>query len=327
MIRVTAYSAKNGLTKTDSLEGARAALADEKAVIWVHFDRRSETSDAILEQLFGFHPLAIEDVYKGGHRPKVEDYHDYLYLIVHALADGEPDPALPELRELDLFLGSNFLVSHSDGAATAFQAVAKRLDQDPKAIARGPAFLAHAILDQVIDRFRPFGDAYGKVLEQLEDRVLAKRGAVEGEESLEQILELTRALVRLRRLAIAQRHVLTRLAQAEFDEIPADSQPFFRDVSEHFVEFHDDVEVHLDEARALFEAFHSLSSYRMNEVMRLLTVISTIVLPLTFVTGVYGMNFPNMPEFSVPHSYELAWGIMISLSLVQVIWFRRRGWL
>ena len=186
---------------------------------------------------------------------------------------------------------------------------------------------ANSYLDQVIDRFRPFGDAYGKVLEQLEDRVLAKRGAVEGEESLEQILELTRALVRLRRLAIAQRHVLTRLAQAEFDEIPADSQPFFRDVSEHFVEFHDDVEVHLDEARALFEAFHSLSSYRMNEVMRLLTVISTIVLPLTFVTGVYGMNFPNMPEFSVPHSYELAWGIMISLSLVQVIWFRRRGWL
>lgn len=327
MIQITAYSPSGGLTRTDSLQGAREALALEDSVVWAHFDRRSELSDAILGELFGFHPLAIEDVYKGGHRSKVEDYDDYVYLIVHALADGPPDPANPELRELDLFLGKNFLVSHSDGAAQAFEAVSRALESDPTPITRGPAFLGHAILDRVMDRFRPFGDAYACVLEGLEDKVLAKRGRNTGEEALERILELTRALVRLRRLAIAQKPVLNRLARAEFDEIPKEAKPFFRDVAEHFTEFYEDVEIHLDEARALFEAFHSLSSYRMNEVMRLLTVISTIVLPLTFVTGVYGMNFPDMPEFRIPYSYEVAWALMLCLAAAQVVWFRRRGWL
>ena len=105
MIQITAYSPTAGLTRSDTLEGAREALALEGSVVWVHFNRRSEISDAILGELFGFHPLAIEDVYKGGHRAKVEDYDRYVYLIVHALADGPPNPADPELRELDLFLG------------------------------------------------------------------------------------------------------------------------------------------------------------------------------------------------------------------------------
>ncbi|MEZ6185195.1 MAG: magnesium/cobalt transporter CorA [Planctomycetota bacterium] len=327
MIQVTVYSPQAGISRTETVDGARAALEQPDTFLWVHFDRRSPTSDAILGELFGFHPLAIEDVYKGGHRAKVEDYHDYVYLIVHALADGGVDPGNPEMRELDLFLGKRFLVSHSDGSPVTFEAVSRRLEQDPKPLARGPAFLAHAILDQAIDRFRPVGDAYTSILEVLEDQVLAKHEVVAGEDSMERILEVTRALVRLRRLAIQQRSVLNRLASAEFDEIPAESQPFFRDVAEHFSEFHDDVEISLDEARALFEAFHSLSSYRMNEVMRLLTVISTIVLPLTFVTGLYGMNFDYMPELHFPYAYPLTWGLMLMIALGQVIWFRRKGWL
>lgn len=313
------------MSQLSTVEEARQVVKDPEAVLWVDFDCRSAESDAILGQVFGFHPLAIEDVYKEGHNPKVEDYERYLYIVVQALVrDRDWDLADIHLLEVDLFVGRNFVVTHHAGALAAIDAVrAPTIAAGKNHMARGATFLTHAILDAIIDRFVPLSARLEQEIDQLEVRVL--KGT--DESVLARILELIRSLHHLRRVALRQRELLERLARAEFDEIPQEAKPFFRDVHEHFKDFTESLEIMRDDLTSLFNAFISLASQRMNEVMKVLTIISTIMLPLTFIAGIYGMNFKHMPELELSWGYPLAIALMAASVMAPFLYFRRKGWL
>ncbi len=323
--RILAHAPGEGLLALATIDEARAALARQDWTLWADFDGRSPESDALLEQVFGFHPLAIEDVYKDGHRPKLEEYERYAYVIVQALArDAGWDLADIELSELDLFLGANFVVTQHDRPLAALDQTFEALRTGrSRALERGPAFVLHAVLDGVIDRYRPLAHAYEVEIDQLEARVL--RG--DDGASLARILDLIRGLNHLRRVAIPQRELLGKLARAELPTIPADAKPFFRDVHEHFVQFTDNLEIEREDLGSVFSAFYSLAAHRMNEVMKLLTLISTIMLPLTFIAGVYGMNFDHMPELRWRWGYALVLALMGAVAAGMVWAFRRRRWL
>lgn len=325
MLHILVQRPSLGVSQLSTVEEARQVVKDPEAVLWVDFDCRSAESDAILGQVFGFHPLAIEDVYKEGHNPKVEDYERYLYIVVQALVrDRDWDLADIHLLEVDLFVGRNFVVTHHAGALAAIDAVrAPTIAAGKNHMARGATFLTHAILDAIIDRFVPLSARLEQEIDQLEVRVL--KGT--DESVLARILELIRSLHHLRRVALRQRELLERLARAEFDEIPQEAKPFFRDVHEHFKDFTESLEIMRDDLTSLFNAFISLASQRMNEVMKVLTIISTIMLPLTFIAGIYGMNFRHMPELEWTYAYPAALGAMLLAAIGPYMFFKWKKWL
>jgi magnesium transporter len=300
---------------------AKEALDSKKGVLWVDVRGRTDESDAVLREVFGFHELAIEDVYSEHHRPKVEDYDEYLYLIVMCLGERWSLEDV-ETVEVDLFLGLNFVVTHHSTGAPEIEELRKAIvDGTSDVMDKGAAFLAHGILDKIVDRLRPLGEGYMNTIDSIEDQVM------KGEDELARIMPLISGLQSLRRMAALQRDVLGRLARAEFDEVPDATKPFFRDVHEHMAELADTLDVQREELNAVFNAFHSLSSHRMNEIMKVLTLVSTIMLPLTFLVGVYGMNFDVMPELHSPMGYYVLWGVMVTISVGMTLYFRARRWL
>jgi magnesium transporter len=314
-----------GVTQLSTVDEAREALKDPDAFVWVDFDCRSADSDAILSAVFGFHPLAIEDVYKEGHSPKVEDYDRYLYIVLQALSrDHAWDLADIQTVEVDLFIGEDYVVTHHAGPLPAIEAVrAPTIAAGKNHMARGPTFLAHAIMDSIVDRYAPLREAMEQEIDALEIRVLKSNDAA----ALARILELVRSLHHLRRMALRQRELLERLSRAEFKLIALEAKPFFRDVHEHFKDFTESMDIMRDDLASIFNAFHSLASQRMNQVMKVLTVISTIMLPLTFIAGVYGMNFKHMPELEWESGYYLVLSGMGITGLLMLLFFRRRGWI
>lgn len=320
-VRITVY--REGATAVETLEttaDAKAALAERGAVLWVDILGRSEFSDELLREVFGFHPLAVEDVYKELHRPKVEDYDRYLYLILRGISDGTQLEDV-KTEELDLFLGKNFVVTHHSTPMATIDHAVDRLSRGVKPMSRGAVFLAHLLIDRMVDRYLPLGHRVINEVDRLEHATL------EGQDELARIVVLKGSIHRMRRLIASQRDVIARLARAEFDEIPADAKPFFRDVHEHLAHLTETLEHERDELNSVFDAFHSLSAHRMNEIMKVLTLISTIMLPLTFLAGVYGMNFKHMPELEWKYGYPTLWIVMIVMSLLMIIYFRLRKWL
>ena len=295
-------------------------------VLWILLREQTDEASAFLEKTLGVHPLTIEDVWGDRELPKVEEYPGYLQILVHTVkVPAGKHPAHAELLELDILVGERFLVTHAtDEALTA--PVEALLARNPRSLSRGPAFVAHALLDHLVDEFVPLLDAHDEVINSLESRIMAHAGTPEGRGLLSQILQLKRALQRLRRTTIYQRETLLRLSRAEFRKLPPESQPFFRDVYDHFARVTDLVDSYRELLTSLLEAYLSVQSNRMNEVMKALTLISTIMLPLTFIAGVYGMNFQVMPELSWRYGYPWALGIMALVTALIVTVFRRKKW-
>ena len=302
----------------------RAALQDPAAAVWVDFEGRSRESDSILEHVFGFHPLAIEDVYQDLHRPKLEDYERYVYLIIQCL-ERERGWNLErvELEELDLFLGRNFVVTHHARRIPAIDMARAAVDKNGLPLSKGAVFMAHGILDRVVDQFIPLPRTFAETIEELETNALTDPSP----QLLEKILELTRSVQWLKRIGLQQREITNKLARTEISEIPREARPFFRDVDDHFAAVMESLESRRDQLQNLFNAFHLLSSYRMNQSMRVLTGISTIMLPLTFIAGIYGMNFKHMPELEWTVGYPLTLLLMAGVGIGMTVWFRTRHWL
>jgi magnesium transporter len=189
------------------------------------------------------------------------------------------------------------------------------------------AWLAHALLDRAVDRYMPVIDQLDAEIEQLENEVLDRAGTRRGRKVLAQILAFKRRLQELRRMSIHQREILLRVSRGEFDEIPAESLPFFRDVYDHFLRINDIAEGYRDLVSSALDAYLSVQSNRMNEIMKTLTLMSTMMLPLTFIVGLYGMNFKHMPELDWVWGYPGALGLMVVVAGSILLWFRRRGWI
>jgi magnesium transporter len=316
--------ADGSVRETTSLADVRAAVGEGRT-LWVDLQRRSPDADAVVADVFALHPLTIEDIWSDHPGPKVEAIDPYLYVIVHALerADGGSDVTL---REVDVVIGPRFLITY-DGTGACTGPLAADLLRSPRLLSRGTAWLAHALLDRLVDAYSPVVDRFGDEVGAIEDEVLAKAGTQEGTAVLARILGFKRALHAMHRVAVHQREVLLHLGRGEYELLPPEVLPYFRDVHDHFVRVVDLADSYRDLLTSVLEVFLSVQSNRMNQIMKTLTVISTVMLPITFIAGVYGMNFDAMPELRWRWGYPFALGLMATVVTGVLAIFRHKRWL
>jgi magnesium transporter len=299
-----------------------AALTAKKHM-WVELQQKDHACDVLLGEQLKLHPLTIEDIWANLSQPKLEDYDNYLYLILHGI--GGMQAGEIELIELDMVLGPTFVITHDPKHLV--DAVRIELNRSPRLLEKGPAWLAHAIIDTAVDKYMPVIDDLDRQIEDLENEVLMKAGTRRGPPILRRILSFKRMLLTLRRMSIHQREIFLRLARGEFDEIPREAMPFYRDVYDHFLRVTDLVDSYRDLVSNALEGYLSVQSNRMNEIMKTLTLMSTVMLPITFIAGVYGMNFQHMPELSSPWGYPAALTLMAAIVVAALLWFRQKGWI
>ena len=299
-------------------------LKDLSAVIWVDMERPTEADERVLLDVFKFHPLTVEDCRENRHYPKIEEFEGYLYFIIHGVT-ADISPERFNTIELDGFLGRNYVITYHHEMFRSINNVKQLLRTTPVACQRGTAFLLHQILDQVVDYYSPVLDDFDDRIDKLEDDIFTLRRP--NNMILSEIMDLKRSVLRLRRISGKQMDILHRMSRGEFALITEDMRPFYRDVYDHLVRVVDLAESYRDLISGSLEAYLSVVSNRLNEIMKVLTIFSAVMLPLTFIAGVYGMNFDNMPELHSRYGYFGALIVMLVIAVVMLIFFWRRGWL
>jgi magnesium transporter len=286
--------------------------------VWVDMQCPDEEDARILQEPFGFHELAIEDALKEIQTPKIESYGDHLYMILHGI-DFSAAQHVFATHEVDIFLGEQYLVTVHDEFS---RSVGKMVDVCPRnefVLAEGPAALLHRIVDGMVDNYRPEVEKLEARLDDLEDKVFKRPSS----HDVREILGLKKDVASLRRVVTPQRDVVGRLARREFAQISEALSYRFRDVYDHLVRLADEATLYQDRITSLLDAHLSFTSNRLNVVMKRLTVISTIFLPLTVLTGMYGMNVP-LPHFPGGEPAQFWWifGLMIAIGVAMFWTFR-----
>ncbi len=312
-----------------ALEDLAELLADKTNLVWVDLlgetPEMIENARSILQNTFGFHRLTIEDCIETRNQPKIEAFPSYLYLIVHGIKPEETTSARFVTKELDAFLGENYVVTFHIERFRSIKTVKQQIRSSTFVCERGPAYLLHQILDHIVDLYMPIVDDFDTSINDLEERVFAMRKS--GDAVLGDIMDLRRSVARLRRISARQLDVLYRISHGEFPQIPAPMLPFFRDVYDHLQRISDLAENYRDLVGGLFDIHFAVVGNRTNDIMKTLAVLSAIILPLTFIAGVYGMNFENMPELKTRNGYFITLGVMVVVTMILLLYFWRRGWI
>ena len=294
-------------------------------VTWINVDGIHEPD--VIECLgrdFGLHPLTIEDIVNTSQRPKVEDLDGYVYIVLRMLYGDAREKGGIQDEQVSLILGRNFVISFQERPGDVFDAVRERLRLDKGRIRRaGPDYLAYSLIDAIVDHYFLILEGVGERVEALEERLIADPRP----ETLQEIHRLKRQMIFLRRAVWPLREATSALARAESPLIDEGTRAYLRDVYDHTVQVIDVLEAYRDVIAGMLDTYLSSLSNRMNEVMKVLTVIATIFIPMTFIAGVYGMNFESMPELKLPWGYAAAWGAMIAVGLGMLLYFRRKRWL
>jgi len=315
-------------TRCSSIEETLAALReDAPGVTWIHVAGIHEIEGLeALGQRFGLHPLTLEDVVNSGQRPKLEDYDDYLFIVMRVIHSAEVVAG----EQISMYLGRGWVLTFEEIPEDAFDLVRERIRRAKGQIrSAGADYLAYAIVDAVVDHYFPVLEKLGERLEMLEDELVEDPGR----QTLEKIHQLKRELLQLRRAAWPQREVISTLGRQETDLVRRETRVFLRDCYDHTIQIMDLVETYRDLASSMMDLYLSSVSNRTNEIMKVLTVIASIFIPLTFIAGVYGMNFDhqasplNMPELSWYWGYPVLWLVMIGLAAGMFTYFRRQRWI
>jgi magnesium transporter len=318
------YAANGEVRAVSPEEAVRLALAGPGAV-WLDMDGEPGATVAGVLAPLGVHPLAIDDMVVDVNRPKVDSYGRYLYVVVHS---ARWDQDRPELREVDLLVGERFLVTHHEGVTRSVATAHEVLPRRPELLADGPAPLMHFLLDVMVDHWLPIVDQISDEVDELEESLFDQADP----ELHRRILRLKRGMSALRRIVGPQRDTLLALTRDEFAPIPAEMRPYLRDVYDRLARVSDLLDSFRDEVAALLELHASQVSNQLNAVIKRLTVIATIGLPLTIVTGYYGMNvgperiFPEFRWFG-GHPLAVVWALLVLVTGGTWWYLRRRRWM
>ncbi|WP_144634086.1 magnesium/cobalt transporter CorA [Priestia megaterium] len=284
---------------------------------WVDFSSPSEEEGKILEAFFHFHPLAIEDCFHFLQRPKLDYYEGYSFLVLHYLNNKTLD-----IEELDLFVGENYLVTFHFKPLSGVETVWERLLQHPSGFNKGISYLTYAVLDQLVDDYFPIVYEIEDQLNEIESRDAKKSIAL----LMDDVFDIRSDLLKLRKTILPMRDLLYRIINSERLNIPADQKAYFNDIYDHLLKLTNMVEANRDMTSDMRDNYLSINANRMNSIMMTLTIISSIFIPLTFVVGLYGMNFDNMPELHWHYGYYIVLGIMVLMTVGMILWFRSKGW-
>jgi magnesium transporter len=293
-----------------------------EVTLWADIVQPVEEDFRILSDVFKFHPLSVEDARSALQFPKIEPYGHYLYLVLHGI-DLKKGQTQIGTRDIDFFLGRNFLVTVHDGDSRSIARLREVCDRHERVLLEGPVALLHRIVDSMVDHYRP-------AIEELEDRIgKIEELAFAGEQQMvRKVLKLKRDLSHLRRVLLPQRDAIGRLARREFGQISDEMAYRFRDVYDHVARYAEETILFQDRVTGILEVNLSTVSNRLNQVMKVLTVMSTIFLPLTVLTGMWGMNI-DLPVFPGGDAAQFWWVVatMLAISTTMLVVFRRKGWL
>ncbi len=302
------------------IEALRLVLADKGLVVWVDLENPTDAEiKDILEGVFHFHPLAIEDCVTPSPLPKIEDYDDYLFMVTHAVDFTREDKFAS--TELDLFLGKEFLVTFH---RTPLKSVQTALDRAGKTTARGPDRLAHTLLDQLVDNYQPVLDALRSELEELEETILAEEGSHQA--LVTELLAVRGDFTRLRQIVRPQRDVIERLARGDSRFIRSTLLPYYRDLRDNLARLEETTIGYHERLMMAFDIYLNKAAFQANQGIKFLTAITAVTLPVMVVGTWYGMNFEHMRELSSPHGYQTAAAITIVLTLLTAIYLKRKKW-
>lgn len=297
---------------------------NNERVTWINIDGLGDINILrVLGERFNLHPLALEDVLDTGQRPKVEQYDDYLFIIAQMLyLDHE---RIMCAEQVSMFLSKTFLITlQEEGDFDVFEPVRARIRAGGGKMRKsGTDYLAYALLDSIIDYYYPVLESVGKNIDQIEDDLVENPLA----RPVSGMHEHKRTLTYIRRLVWPLRDVTNALLHDESGFVRSDTKLFLRDCYDHTVQLMDLVESYRDVLSGLMEITISSIGLRTNEIMRVLTVVTSIFIPLTFIAGVYGMNFAHMPELAQPHGYFGCLLFMLFVAIAQILYFKKRGWL
>jgi len=328
MIRIVHRDRAGRVRKDVPPDGLARLLRRGGGLTWLDLGGEPpEVCEPILRQVFGFHPLAIDDALRETHVPKLDDWGDYLYLAIHAIRyDPRGDPPLTT-QEFDAFLGDSYLVTHHDERLPDVDRVWDRCDRDDRYIAAGADHLYYALADEIISGYMRSVEAIDEDVEVFEDAVFARPTT----ETLERIFALKRGLLHLRRIVGPQREVFNKLARDDFRVIDKKDRVYFRDVYDHLVRLHDINESLRDQVTGVLEIYLGVVNNRMNEIMKTLTLVTTLFMPISFLVGFFGMNFfaspPVVSRWTSPAALTAVLILLVLTPLGLYVWYRRRAWL
>jgi magnesium transporter len=298
---------------------------ENSQVTWINVTGLHQVD--VLEELngcFNLHPLVLEDILNTDQRSKLEDYGDYLYIVLKALFPNNGRDGEIESEQVSLILGGNFVLSFQEKESPLFDPIRDRLRHNKGRIRKlGADYLIHAILDAIIDHYFVVLEKLGEQVEFLEEGVVIKPSPA----TLQAIHRLKREMIFLRKAVWPLREVVGSLGRGEFPLIQESTLLYLRDLYDHTIQVIDTVETFRDILSGMMDIYLSSISNRMNEVMKVLTIIATLFIPLTFVVGLYGMNFKYMPELSWPLGYPMVLLLMLAMTVFMLLYFRRKKWI
>jgi magnesium transporter len=272
---------------------------------------------------FGVHPLVLEDIADTGQRPKMEDFDDYIFVVLKMFRFDDKEKQV-KIEQISLVLGRDFVVSFQEREGDVFDPIRERLRSNKGRVRKaGADYLVYALMDAVIDNYFFIMEKLGEAIEEIEDKVVISPTS----ETVQTIHDLKRQMIVLRKAVWPLREVISRLEQSESTLIAKSTLIYLRDAYDHTVQVMDSVDTFRDTLSGMLDIYLSSVSNRMNEIMKVLTIIATIFIPLTFIVGIYGMNFRNMPELGQPLGYPLVLIVMALIACVMLVYFRRKGWL
>ena len=296
----------------------------EQATIW--YDIRGLHDIELIETIgkqHRMHPLALEDVVDIQQRPKMELYDDGVLIVIKAFA-FEPTTRDLSIEQVSIYLTAGTVLTFQEDAGDLFKSVRKRLESSSGRIrSRGADYLAYALVDNVVDKYFTVIDQIEGELDKLEDVIMRSPEM----STKSKIHDLRLALLTLRKSISPLREVMNRFSDTESQLITQDTQVYVQDLRDHVIQITDLVETYRDVTNGLYDLYVSEISFRMNSVMQTLTIVSTIFIPLSFLVGVYGMNWDNMPELHYRYGYFILWGVMLSIIAGMLAWFRRKRWI
>lgn len=295
------------------------AYLSKENIIWYWMDFINPTQEEIslLDSYFHFHQLSIEDCVFSLNSPKLDYYDNYIFFIINALNKDTLDPV-----EVSLFVGKNYIVSYHSDQLNELDEAFERSKANEKNWDKGPSYIVHQILDKIVDYFFPAINKIEDKLNEIENNV--KRKPIHN--LMDEIFEIRSDLLKLRRIVNSMRDLLYRILNSERLIGFHEHKLYFSDIHDHLIKLSDMVASNREMTSDIRDNYLSMNSTRMNKNMMVLTVITSIFIPLTFIVGVYGMNFQNMPELSSKYGYFVVLLIMAVIAAEMVLWFKRKGW-
>jgi magnesium transporter len=322
--------AKDGkaIIESTNLEVVKALLDDKESLIWVDlFQDSAEESRCVLTEIFDFHPLSVDDALVEMHVPKIDDWGNYLYMSLVAVSPEQPLDDIDKSIELDLFLGVNFIVTYHQEELDAVNLVWNNLMRNESHLQRGSKYILYQIIDELANQYMEMIDILDMRVEEIEDTVITKPDR----RMLEEIFTMKRSLLNLRRIIAPQREVLNKLSRGDFEIVSQKERMYFRDVYDHLVRVHEIIESLRDMVSGALDTYLSVVNNQLSSIMKTLTIITTLFMPLSFLTGFFGMNFfaasNKLNQWTNGVSFAVVMAVMIGLPLGMFLWMRRRDWM